>query len=190
MDKISDVRKRTGRIEELIEKLENTADSATLGVVRELVQSLLELYGAGLERVTEIVARAESGRSILTAFGRDELLGSLLASSGLHPIDFETRVHAGLEKLRAGGQGTVELLSLEGGVVRLRARPSSTCGSASASFQKVVEDTMYEAVPDLTRLDIEMRAEPAVASGFVPLAKLRPLAAPATDGAGRKGARL
>jgi hypothetical protein len=49
---------------------------------------------------------------------------------------------------------------------------------------------MYEAVPDLTRLEIEMRAEPAGASGFVPLAKLQPLAAPATNGAGRNGAGL
>jgi hypothetical protein len=67
-----------------------------------LVQSLMELYGAGLDRITEIVARkGEAGREILDELGRDELVGNLLAANGLHPLDLETRVRRALEKLRA-----------------------------------------------------------------------------------------
>jgi Fe-S cluster biogenesis protein NfuA len=132
----------------------------------------MELYGAGLERITEIVfAKGEAGREILDQFGRDELVGNLLAANGLHPLDLEARVRRAVDKLRT--KATVESLSVEQGVIRLRLRASgSGCGSSAATLKSAVEEAIYEAAPDLIRLEIEGLEETGAASGFVPLEKL------------------
>jgi Fe-S cluster biogenesis protein NfuA len=177
MHKTTEVERQTGRIEELIRKLELSADPDLLATAQELVRSLMELYGAGLERITDIIfAKGDAGREILDQFGRDELVGNLLAANGLHPLDLEARVRRALERLhtRLRGQGTVELLDIEEGVIRLRVRASgSGCGSSAASLKSTVEESIYEAAPDLTRLVIEGLEETGtVTSGFVPLEKL------------------
>jgi Fe-S cluster biogenesis protein NfuA len=132
----------------------------------------MELYGAGLERITEIVfEKGEAGREILDQFGRDELVGNLLAANGLHPLDLEARVRRAVDKLRT--KATVESLSVEQGVIRLRLRASgSGCGSSAATLKSAVEEAIYEAAPDLIRLEIEGLEETGAASGFVPLEKL------------------
>jgi Fe-S cluster biogenesis protein NfuA len=132
----------------------------------------MELYGAGLERITEIVfEKGEAGREILDQFGRDELVGNLLAANGLHPLDLEARVRRAVDKLRT--TATVESLSVEQGVIRLRLRASgSGCGSSAATLKSSVEAAIYEAAPDLVQLVIEGLEETGAASGFVPLEKL------------------
>jgi hypothetical protein len=47
--------RRLGRVEELIAALESTPDETVRGQVRELIQSLLELHGTGLERILSLV---------------------------------------------------------------------------------------------------------------------------------------
>ena len=176
MHKTTGAQQQTGRIEELIRKLESSADPGSLATARELVQSLMELYGAGLERIAEIVAgRGESGLEILDELGRDDLVGNLLAANGLHPLGIETRVGRALGKLgpRLRAQGSVDLLGIDEGVIRLRLRSTgSGCGSSSGSLKSAVEEAMYEAAPDLVRLMIEVVEEQGAASGFVPLEKL------------------
>ena len=101
MHKTTAVQQHTGRIEELIRKLESSADPDSLATARELVQSLMELYGAGLDRITEVAQKSAAGREILDELGRDELVGNLLAANGLHPLDLDTRVRRAVEKLGA-----------------------------------------------------------------------------------------
>ena len=148
MHKTTAVQQHTGRIEELIRKLESSADPDSLATARELVQSLMELYGAGLDRITEVAQKSAAGREILDELGRDELVGNLLAANGLHPLDLDTRVRRAVEKLGAG------------------------CGSSAGSLKSAVEEAMYEAAPDLVHLAIEVVEEQGAAAGFVPLEKL------------------
>jgi Fe-S cluster biogenesis protein NfuA len=180
------VQQQTGRIEELIRQLESSADPGSLATARELVRSLMELYGAGLERLTEIIAaKGEAGWEILDELGGDELIGNLLAANGLHPLDLETRVRRALKKAdtRLRSQGSVDLLGIDEGVIRLRLRPSgSGCHSSAGSLKTVVEEAIYEAAPDLVQLTIEVVEQPGAASGFVPLERLAGL--PAVNGAG------
>jgi Fe-S cluster biogenesis protein NfuA len=172
MHKISEVERQTGRIEELIRKLESSADPDLLATAQELVRSLMDLYGAGLERITEIVCeKGEAGREILDQFGRDELVGNLLAANGLHPLDLEARVRRAVDQLR--NKATVESLNIEQGVIRLRLRANgSGCGSGASTLKSSVEAAIYEAAPDLVGLVIEGLEEQGAASGFVPLEKL------------------
>src|SRR5215469_16385435 len=81
-------RQRAESIEALVSKLENAADPAVGAAGRDLVQSLMELHGTGLERLLEIVVDAgDPGRAILDRLGRDELVRSVLLLYGLHPQD-------------------------------------------------------------------------------------------------------
>jgi len=167
MPKMTEVQQQSGRIEKLIRELEASADPDSLATARDLVQTLMELYGEGLSRVAELLARkGEYGRQILEELGRDDLVGNLLAANGLHPLDLETRVRRAVDKLdaRFHSQGAVELAGIDEGVIRLRLR------SNGGSLKPAVEAALYEAAPDLTGLIIEETA--GAASGFVPLEKL------------------
>jgi Fe-S cluster biogenesis protein NfuA len=176
MYKSTEVQRHAGRIEELIRKLEVSADAESLATARALVQSIMELYSAGLDRLTEIVAgKGVAGLEILDECGRDELVGNLLAANGLHPLDLETRVRRALEKLstRLKSQGGVDLVGIDQGIIRLRLRSSgSGCGSSAGALESQVRDAMYQAAPDLTEVVIEVVEDRGAASGFVPLEKL------------------
>ena len=165
------------RIEELIGKIETVADPETRAVAVELVQSLMEFHGAGLERMMEIVAEAgEPGNTIFDSFARDSLVGSLLLLYGLHPVELEARVAGALEKvqiyLRSHG-ASVELLGMDDGVVRLKVQGSGkSCGASSMSALRLsVEEAIYEAAPDVTAIEVHEVAAPPVPSVFVQIGR-------------------
>ena len=92
--------------------------------MREAVQAILDLHGAGLERIlSHLEAAGEAGAAARDACVGDEIVGGLLLLHGLHPLGLEARVLQALEQvrpfLRSHG-GNVELLSLTDGVIRLR----------------------------------------------------------------------
>src|SRR5262249_27957987 len=123
---------------------------------REIVQALLDLHGAGLERILEHVASAgDPGLGVIDALGRDDVVGGLLLLYGLHPVDLETRVRQGLDAvrpyLRSHG-GSVELLGVTEGVVRLRLLGGcDSCPSSARTLEAAIEDAIYVRAPDVTR---------------------------------------
>ena len=67
---------------------------------KELVQLLMDVHGAGLERMMEIVFESEgSGPAIIDKLGNDSITSSLLLLYSLHPDDLETRVHKAMERI-------------------------------------------------------------------------------------------
>ena len=164
------------RIGELVGDLENIADPEARASAKALVQLLLDLHGAGLERVMEVVAKSgDTGQQTIDDLGRDPLVSSLLVLYGLHPLDLESRVAQAVERVRPQvrqGGGEVDLLGIESGTVRLRLQVTGhSCGS-TGTLRKLVEDSLYEAAPDMSRLAIEGLEEPVGSSGFVPIGKL------------------
>jgi Fe-S cluster biogenesis protein NfuA len=165
------------RIGELVGELENIADAEVRASAKALVQLLLDLHGAGLERVMEIVAKNdEAGQRTIDVLGRDALVSSLLVLYGLHPLDLESRVAQAVERVRPQvrkGGGELDLLGIESGVVRLQLQVTGHgCASTGKTLQKLVEDSLYEAAPDMNGLRIEGLDEQPGSSGFVPLGKL------------------
>ena len=73
-------------------RLARAADSAVAAQARELVQALLELHGATLERALEIVH--ENDLTLVDKLADDPLVSNLLILHGLHPLDLEARVRA------------------------------------------------------------------------------------------------
>ena len=161
---------------ELVRELENITNPEARVSAKALVQLLLDLHAAGLERVMEVIAKDDvAGQRIIDDLGRDSLVSSLLVLYGLHPLDFESRVSQAIEKIqpqvRKGG-GELELLSIESGAVRLHLQVTGhACGSTGKALKTLVEDALYEAAPDMESLLVEGIDEPG-SSGFVPLGKL------------------
>jgi Fe-S cluster biogenesis protein NfuA len=166
------------RVEGLVRKIENLPDPEARAVAVELLQSLLEFHGAGLERLLEIVSEeGEAGRRVFERVARDELAGSLLLLHGLHPVPLEERVVRALDKVRPyldSHGGSVELLGVEGGVVRLRLQGScKTCPSSSLTLKHSIEEAIYEAAPDVAAIEAEgvAAAAPAPSNGFVQIGR-------------------
>lgn len=181
-------RERLQEIERLIAALDGIPDERTRMAARELVQRVTELHGAGLEKVLEIVfAQGGAGAKTIEKLAQDRVLGSLMVLHGLHPDDLETRVRRAIEDVAARlRQHDVELqlLGFEEGNLRLRAVTSApACGSTAATVRAMIEETLYEAAPDIASLTIE-GLEPKRAGGFVALDQLggSPVAPPELAG--------
>jgi Fe-S cluster biogenesis protein NfuA len=171
----AEFQQRLQSIEGLIAKIDAAADPNLRSDVRELVQLVMDLHGAGLERMLELIGAAgEAGESIIQKLGRDELVASLLVLYGLHPRDVDARVIQALDKVRPqlrAHDGEVHLLSVQDGVVHLRLEANGHgCGSTAQALKEMVEGALYQAAPDITSLIIEGAEEKP---GFVPLAMLQ-----------------
>jgi Fe-S cluster biogenesis protein NfuA len=172
-----DFQVKVQRIGELVRDLENIADPESRASAKALVQLVLDLHSAGLERAMEIVAASgEAATRTIDELGHDPLVGSLLILYGLHPLDLESRVIQAVDKIkprvRKGG-GEVELLGFNNGAVRLHVQVTGhACGSTAKTLKSMVEEALYEAAPDLNALLIEGLDDEAGAAGFVPLGKL------------------
>lgn len=176
-----DLREDMQRIGELVLEIESIADPAVRAAAKNLMQSLMDLHGAALEKTLDIVAEAgEPGMNIIDRLGRDSLVSSVLILYGLHPEDIETRVVKAVDRVRPQlrKQGCeVELVGINDGAIRLRVETGShTCGSTAKTLQATLEGAMFDAAPDLTSLTIE-GFEEKPASGFVALDKLMGAAA-------------
>ncbi len=164
------------RIGELVQQIESIADPAVRASTKQLVQSVMDLHAAALEKALETVAQAgEPGMQIINHLGHDPLVSSVLILYGLHPDDIQTRVARAVDKIRPQlrKQGCeVEIVDVTDGVVRLRVDIGPhTCSSTAKTLQSSLEGAIYEAAPDLTSLVIE-GFEEKPASGFVALDKL------------------
>jgi Fe-S cluster biogenesis protein NfuA len=173
------LRRRIQRIGEIVEQLESAADPNARAMAKELLESLMALHGAGLERILELASEAgETGEDIVRKFARDELVGSLLLLYGLHPDDLLTRVQRALEKSQAfleSHAASAELVSIDddGAVtVRLQVK-SSGCGSSAASVKSTLEGSLQNAAPDATSILVEETGAALTRSGFVSIAQLQ-----------------
>jgi len=86
-------------------------------MAKELLESLMALHGAALERILELAANAgAAGETVIRNCGRDELVGSVLLLYGLHPESLRTRVLHALDKSRMSLQShsaSAELVSVD-----------------------------------------------------------------------------
>jgi len=159
MSKKPDFRVRTERVEQLVSRLDGCGDPEVRAIALKLVQSVVELHGAALERMLESIARTSAGERALDEAIEDDLVASVLLLHGLHPDPIETRVLRALEKIRPylhSHGGDVELFSVEQGVVRIKLMGScGGCPSSSITLKSAVEDALYEAAPDIVELVAE-----------------------------------
>lgn len=169
--------KRIQRIGEVVEQLESAADPNARAMAKELLESLMALHGAALERILELVSEGgEAGEAIIGKCGRDELVSSVLLLYGLHPLDLQSRVTRALEKVRPlleshSAKAEIVSVSADGRVsVRLHLK-SNGCGSASV--KSTVEAALQDAAPDAAAILVEETGGALTGSAFVSVAQLQ-----------------
>jgi Fe-S cluster biogenesis protein NfuA/nitrite reductase/ring-hydroxylating ferredoxin subunit len=154
------------RVQELTEHLDAIADPGARAIVDELVTAIVQLYGAGLERMLELVEDA----ALRDAFAADDLIASLLLVHDLHPVSLEERVGQALGRVRPYMEshgGNVELLGISDGVARLRLHGScQSCRASSETLELAVRQALEELCPDLEGMDVEGLAPVPELAGF------------------------
>ena len=151
------------RIDSLLSAL-GTAGPVAQQRGEDLVALVTNLYGAGLERLLEVLAEAGRLDAVaLDALASDELVSGLLLVHGLHPYDVTTRVAAALDSVRpylGSHGGDVELLGIDdAGVVTLRLLGTcDSCPSSTVTLQLAVEGAIQAAAPEVTAIQVEPAA--------------------------------
>jgi Fe-S cluster biogenesis protein NfuA len=151
------------RVEALLSELRSQAGPQVAATAEELVSCLVELYGAGLARITEIVGQdEEAGPQLMDKLVADPLVESLLLVHDLHPLDTSARVRRAVEEVlpQLGSHaGNVEYLGLdEAGVLRLRLEQS---GCSADTVRDLIEKAVAEAAPEAAGVSIELAQPPA-----------------------------
>ena len=148
------------RVQDLLGSLDDIADPFAQQRVQELIGAVLELYGAGLDRILGVVNDAgEPGLPIREGLLEDGIVASLLLIHGLFPVPLEERVIEALDSVRpflASHGGNVELLSVQDGVARLQLQGSCNgCPSSAATLEHALREAIDAAAPDLLGLEVE-----------------------------------
>jgi Fe-S cluster biogenesis protein NfuA len=137
----------------------------------ELARSFVLLYGAGLERLLDIVhdAAAERADEIFARLCEDAFVESLLCLHDLHPFSVEERVQLALESVRPylkSHDGDVSIAGIAGGVVTLRLQGTCDgCSSSATTVKLAVERAILQRVPEIH----EVRAENLAPSDADPI---------------------
>lgn len=154
------------RLRQLSDRVEAIEDPAAREAAQELVAAVLELHGAGLARIGEVLDEAgpvgeEAKRKLL----EDGVVASLLLIHDLYPVPLEERAREALEEVRPymdSHGGDVELLGVEGGVVRLRLKGSCDgCPASASTLELAIKEALEKAVPDMNGLEVEGVVESA-----------------------------
>jgi Fe-S cluster biogenesis protein NfuA/nitrite reductase/ring-hydroxylating ferredoxin subunit len=148
------------RVQELQAELDSAGDSATRELAEELVSCIVQMYGAGLERIIATMrAAGEPGERIAVGLSEDQLVATLLLIHDLHPVPLADRVQAALDSVRPYMEshgGNVELLSLDERVARIHLRGScSDCAASSVTLELAIKQALEDAAPDLAGLEVE-----------------------------------
>jgi Fe-S cluster biogenesis protein NfuA len=158
-------RLQTERVEKLAARLESAGDPEIRATALDLVQSVVELHGAALQRLVDSLARTPAGQQILSEALENDLVSSMLLLHNLHPDDIETRVLRGIEKARPylkSHGGDVELAAVRDGIVHLRLHGTcGSCPSSSLTLKNAVEDALFEVAPDIVEIVSENAAATA-----------------------------
>jgi Fe-S cluster biogenesis protein NfuA len=163
----NELRAAGDRIEVLMGELA-AASPAVQAKAEELVRLLMQLYGAGLDRILSIIEEMdEAGAAASPVFARlaaDDLVSSLLVLHDLHPLDLNFRVERALDHVRPyleSHGGNVKLLGIEDTTVRLRLEGScKSCPSSTITMKLAVEKAIEEAAPEIDHIEVDGIAQP------------------------------
>jgi Fe-S cluster biogenesis protein NfuA len=172
----TEFQQRIQRISVMVSELESTADPSSRKLAKDLIEALMALHSAGIERILEITSEVgQAGLAIIDKCGRDELVSSLLLLYGFHPDDMQTRVLRALEKSQVyleSHHARAELTSItENGTVTVRLEVKAG-GCGSSAVKSTLEGALQDAAPDAVSILVEEAGESLTRSGFVSVAQL------------------
>ncbi|WP_406213996.1 hypothetical protein [Streptomyces canus] len=153
MSAVSSTEQTGRRVEEVLDRLAESGDTAAAAAAEELVRSLMDFYGAGLARILHLLSGApgEAAARLLD----DDLVASLLVLHDLHPEDRDTRIARALDGLR---EHTLEVVGFddESGTLTLRAREADGCGCGSdTGAREAAEAALACFAPEVRAVDVQ-----------------------------------
>lgn len=160
-DEIAELNQQSQQIQELIGEIETLPDPGAKELMQQCMQEMLSFYGKGLKRILTIISNGNSNaaKDIYNAMVDDSFVSGLLLIHDLHPLDLKTRLYMALEKVKPymdSHGGSVELVSLEGGVAKLKLSGScKSCPSSSSTLELGIKQSVEELCPDLEGLEVE-----------------------------------
>lgn len=173
----SEFQAQTENINRQVQRVSEIPDEDARAAALDLLQSVMDLHGAVISRVVEVLSESgDAGRNSLAKLGSDPLICGLLVLYGVHPVPLEERVGRAVEKaaqqLRKQGGGAT-LAGITEGVVKVKIEGSGHgCGSSGDAFKRTVEQAILEAAPDV--LEVIVDGVPPSAQGFVPINSIQP----------------
>ena len=170
----------TEQIEQWVRRVNDLPDEEARNSALALLQAMMDLHGAVLARMVEVLTGAgESGRSALAKLGRDPLVCGLLVLYDAHPLGLEARVAGALDRVRPQLRkqgGSAELLGISGGVARLKLSASGHgCGHSADALKQMAEQAILEVAPEIDAVQVEGPPPSASEPSFVPLSTIHPL---------------
>jgi Fe-S cluster biogenesis protein NfuA len=168
---------RSGRVERMVERATGLNDPEARATALELLQSVMDLHGAVVSRIVELLKATEAGRASLAKLGADPLICGMLVLYGVHPVPLEERVARAVNdaapQLRKHS-GSAELIAVDETLVRVKVQSSGHgCGSSADALKSTVEQAILEAAPEVAEIVVEGATNSAT-SGFVPLNLVQP----------------
>ncbi|GAA2710855.1 NifU family protein [Micromonospora olivasterospora] len=161
------VEPRLARLDALLGQLEQVP-GRTAELALEAVETLTEVYGEALARVTDLAA----GTPALDGLTGDELLRHLLLLHGVHPDPVRRRVARAVDdlrpQLRARG-AEITLVAVEDAVATV-SLSAGGCGGGGAALRELVREQVWAFAPELSAVDV---VAPAPTPALIPVAALR-----------------
>jgi Fe-S cluster biogenesis protein NfuA len=179
MSSEQEFQQRSEQIEQLVARANALENDEARTTALELLQSMMDLHGAAITRIVEVLSDAgEAGRSALAKLGSDPLICGLMVLYDVHPVRMPERVAAAIEKVRPQLRkhgGSVELLGINDGVVQIEIHASGHgCHSSPDALKQQVEQAILEAAPETGQIIVH--GDAASSGGFIPINMLQPAA--------------
>lgn len=158
MTRVTEDRLRSNgeRISALVAELGALADPVARAKAEELVQLVVGFYGAGFERILELVDEepAEVGEGLFGRFADDPLVASVMLLHGLHPVDIDARIRGALERVRSHGVDAT-LFEVRNGVARIHVEQHANGrGPSSLAIRQAIEQAIEGVAPEVEQIDI------------------------------------
>lgn len=172
----NEFQEHTEQVERLVEQVSAIQDDDARTTALDLLRALMDLHGAGLTRIVELLGESEAGKKSLARVGQDPLVCGLMVLYGIHPVSLEDRIKNAVDKARPLVQkhgGTVELLDVSDGLVRVSISSTGNgCHSSPDALKQIVEQSIREAAPEV--VEVTADGVTASASAFLPLNMIQP----------------
>jgi hypothetical protein len=137
------------QVDRTVARIEELLEDAVGGPAEELVRLLMQLYGAGLAKVAEVLKNSEYAEELAD----DKLVGSLFLLHDLHPVDAETRLRRALSRLERAFGSHFQLEGISENVARIRIEKNSA--PLPNGIAEVIERAALDAAPDLEGVVVE-----------------------------------
>jgi hypothetical protein len=171
------------RLSVLLQEFDACADDVRERV-HEIVALLMGLHRSLLQRLLELSCDPahQGSPALVDTFADDPLVGPLLLAHDLHPYDLSERLTRAIDRLRPRLEWSAcraTIAGIEPPTVRVRLEGDRL--PPQSRLTPLIEATLLEAAPELTRVILEGEAIPAPATPLLQIMRHPPV--PASGGA-------